>query len=107
MAKSRRTWNLHAYDSEPGLNSERRFHHVGPEAWVRLHQLAQPIVPIQLVEDPKGPYWGFLRKNAEYPTMIWPSELQFRMCFPYGPEVEVQQGGGHILRFRVEQKGFA
>jgi hypothetical protein len=95
-----RSWTLYAHDNGPtGLV---RYAHFGHKRYVELHGLQQPIVEVEICEDPQGNYWGWLDKDAEKPTMIWGSEPAFSMCFPYGPQVEVERGKGEILKLSVK-----
>ena len=36
--------------------------------------------------------------------MIWPSEAQFNVCFPYGPDVEEDRGKGRVLRLAITER---
>lgn len=81
--------------------------HLGERRWVEIHGLEEPIVPVQVREvehdDPAGTHWGWLGTGKDTPTMIWPSRVQFNMCFPYGPAVEAEHGKGRILRLAVTE----
>ncbi len=91
-----RTWNMWAHDYG------KCFIHIGPKRYVELHGItSSPIVEIRLTEDTTGDYYGWLKTGQDTPTMIWPSEAQFSMCFAYGPNVEVERGEGQKLRFTV------
>lgn len=94
-------WNAYAHQFENG-----RFHTIGPKDYVKLHMLSGPIFPVQVEVDEKGDYWGwqYTGKEAELPRMIWPTEIQFKMCFAYGPQVEVDAGKGRIVRLKVSKK---
>lgn len=65
--------------------------------------MSDPIVQVELTVSENGAYYGWLRKNESIPTMIWPSKVQFEMCFPYGSKAEVESGEGRALRFNVEK----
>ena len=69
--------------------------------YVEFHGLKETIVAVDVIENPQGDYYGWLEKDSKTPTMIWPDERCFNMCFPYGPAVEVQRGKGQILRFEL------
>lgn len=59
---------------------------------------------ILLEEDNEsGSYWGWYYDHTDGDgfSMIWASEAQFRICFPYGPEAEEKMGRGEIVRFNV------
>ena len=100
-----RTWTLFACDygsNNRGFDGQL-FMHIGPEFYVKLHGLDEPIVEVLLTEDSDGPYYGWLATGEDSPSMIWPSEGQFSMCFPYGPKVAEDKGDGKPLRFRIAQ----
>lgn len=78
------------------------FVHVGPEFYVKNHLLNDPIIPVTVSEEPNGRYWGWIVTGEDTPRMIWPSEVQFKMCFPYGPEAEQERGRGRIVRLKIE-----
>lgn len=90
-----RSWRLWAHQYNDC------FSHVGPLSYMQLHLLADPIVEVDVREDPEGAYWGWLATDEDLPTMIWGSRAQFHCCFPYGPEVEQAKGKGHVLRLSV------
>lgn len=71
------------------------------------------VVPLRVVEDPEGPYWGWIdnedwraerhyRSNGGVPQMIQPYHGMFTMQFPYGPKVEEEHGRGRTVRLLVE-----
>lgn len=93
-----RHWVMWAHEFATGRGGYRHF---GSRHFVELHGLPHPAVRVEVVEDPEGDYWGWLATGAASPSMIWPSEAQFSMCFTYGPKVEVERGKGVILRLRV------
>ncbi len=104
VAKHKKQWTAFAYDCEPGKDGRGRYRHIGHRHYVKLHGLDDPIVAVTLTEDSQGDYWGWLASDAAEPSMVWPSKVQFTMCFPYGPEAEVKRGKGKILRLRVERR---
>lgn len=71
----------------------------------------RPVVPVQVVEDADGTYWGWVYNDDEpgtnrhprggVPQMIQPTEGMFSMQFPYGPKVERDRGRGRIVRLSV------
>ena len=101
--KERRIWQLYA------LRRGDRFEHFFPST-VQLTMCGDdPKWLVQLVLDPDGPLWGWY--NSHHPSnrnsrgqvsMIYPSEVQVRICFPYAPEAETKRGHGEIVRLRVE-----
>lgn len=89
-------WVMYAHEYPKG------FMHIGSWKYVHLHMLADPIVEVVVREQEDGRYWGWMDSGKDRPTMIWPSEAQFRICFPYGPDAEEARGRGRILRLSVE-----
>lgn len=62
----------------------------------------EPVVPVIVTEREDGQYWGWLASDRDTPTMIHGHAAAFRMCFPYGPQAEVDRGHGRILRLVIE-----
>ena len=58
----------------------------------------------------KPEYWGWEDSDKPRPdykgnwagAMIWASEAQMRMCFPYGLEAAIEHGHGRMLRLIVK-----
>lgn len=100
---SGRSWLACAHYYDDGPQGRCFYAHIGARRWVELHGLKREIVDVKITEDPQGDYWGWLATDETRPSMIWASLAQFRICFPYGPEAEVQRGKGVILRLRVEK----
>jgi hypothetical protein len=98
-----RTWRMWAHRSEPGKDGTGAYRHFGIRRYVQLHGLSDPIVEVELTEDPAGNYWACIKTGEDTPSMIWPSQGQFSMCFPYGPQVEVDQGKMTIVRLKVRE----
>lgn len=101
MSKDITEWEMYAYKCE-GKNGTF-FEHPGNKWWVELFHLDEPIVKIRLTADPEGQYWGWLDKGKTKPCMIWPSEAQFSMCFPYGYKLEEERGAGKVVRLKIEE----
>lgn len=56
-------------------------------------------------EDAPSSYWGWLdTKDPSRYTMVWPSEIQLEMCFPYGSEVSEKKGFGRKVNLVIEEK---
>jgi len=79
----------------------KHFMHVGEKRWVELHYINKPIVLVRVEIDEHGEYWGWLDSNKDKPCMIWPSEIQFKMCFPYGYTAEENIGRGKAVRLKI------
>lgn len=90
-------WELYAHKRESG------YWHAGSKKFVEAHMLHDPIVQIELTEDPEGTYWGWLAKDATYPSMVWPKKMLLDICFPYGPDVEQERGKGRVVRMVVKE----
>lgn len=100
--KISRTWTLWAYDYGDHKDfPSHLFMHIGTKGYVKLHGIEKPIVKVQITEDINGAYFGWLDTGADAPSMIWPSQIQFNMCFPYGPEIEEKRGKGKSLRLAI------
>lgn len=82
-------------------NYGNRFFHTGPLRYVELHLLKDPIVKVKVAIANNGDYYGWIRKDEEIPTMIWPSLVQFSMCFPYGYETEEKVNKGKMVRLQI------
>lgn len=97
-----RTWKLWAEEHEVG------FCNFGDsKEFVELYGEEYPIVEVVLTENPDGRYWGWIDtgETSPVPCLIWWSEPQFKMQFPYGVEIEVERGEGIVVRFDVEKIG--
>lgn len=94
------TWTLYAHKYK--RNGDTFFMHIGSYNYVKAHGLNEPILEVQATENPEGRYWGWLDAGKDTPSMVWPHEQLFRMCFAYGPEVEVEKGKGRIVRMDIE-----
>lgn len=60
-----------------------------------------PLYKIVLSEDADGRYWGWHDFKDDSYSMIWPSEAQLHICFPYGMKVAQEAGNGEPIRFSV------
>ncbi len=77
--------------------------HFGSYRFVELHGLDNPIVEVELEENPKGTYFGFVEDGKLEGCLTWPSEVQFEMCFPYGSKVEEEKGRGKKIRLSIKE----
>lgn len=87
----------------------REFMHFGQRGWVE-GCYGGPAVPVRLVEDPEGQYWGWLhserdglfpRRASTTPEMVQPHQGMYTMQFPYGPKAEEERGHGRTVRLSV------
>lgn len=93
-----KVWYMWAHDYV------RNFSHIGKKHWVEMHMLKDhPIVEVRVELDPEGAYYGWLKTGEDRPTMIWPTKIQFEMCFPYGPEASEKAGNGKTVRLSITQ----
>jgi hypothetical protein len=90
-------WDMFAHQLPDGSHAD-----FGSRLFVKFHGENRPIVPVRLFEDPEGRYHGWLAEGEDTPSMIWPTAMQLGMCFPYGIEVEIEQGKGRPIRLRCE-----
>jgi hypothetical protein len=63
----------------------------------------EDIVRVIVEEDSEGPYRGWIGTTDTYPQMVFGHPSLFRMCFPYGPQAEVEAGRGRIVRLRIRE----
>ena len=96
------TWRMFCHDCKDHKGGQY-FAHFGAKRWVELHGLRDPIVEVELTENPDGQYYGWLRTNSTEPTMIQPHRSLFEICFPYGSKAGVDAGQGTVLRFDVKK----
>jgi hypothetical protein len=82
----------------PGRN---RFSDPGHRRFALAHSTGEQPVAVVVSENPDGPYWGWLGAGDEHPCMIYGHPSLFRMCFPYGPQAEVNAGKGRIVRLDI------
>jgi hypothetical protein len=64
----------------------------------------EPIYLVRIEEVKDGAYYGWKDPDGNY-SMIYPSEVQFRICFPYGVEDEEARGRGKAVRLRIVKTG--
>lgn len=68
-----------------------------------LIDAADTLVAVHVRRDPDGPFYGWLGTSDTIPSMMHPHPSLFRMCFPYGPQAEVDRGKGEILRLTITE----
>jgi hypothetical protein len=60
-------------------------------------------LPVTLVEDPDGLYWGWIDAKDDKVSMIR-REVPFKVQFPGGYAEKVERGFGEVVRLRIERK---
>jgi len=82
-------------------------HNLGVRRYVEAHGVKAPIVEVDVVkvpdDSPAATHWGWMRPTDTQPVMIYPHEVLFRVCFPYGVEAEVAAGKGRVVRLAVTE----
>lgn len=82
-------------------------HNLGSRRYVEAHGLTNPILEVDVVEvaddDPATTHWGWMQAGKTEPVMIYPREVLFRVCFPYGVQAEVDAGRGRVVRLAVTE----
>lgn len=63
----------------------------------------EPIIRVWVQEDEQGRYYGWHAKEDRFYSMIFPSYIQFKICFPYGHEIEEEKGHGRMIRLSIEE----
>ena len=95
-------WRMFAHRYDNG-----DLHNLGSRRYGEYHGLAYPIVEVDVTEvpegDPAATHWGWIRPQDTEPVLIYPREVLFRVCFPYGVEVEVAAGRGRVVRLAVTE----
>lgn len=46
-------------------------------------------------------YWGYWNFETKRLSLIYPSFIQFQVCFPYGPKAEEERNRGKCLNLRI------
>lgn len=98
MVEKPQSWDLWAHEIKD------RFWHIGTKHWVELHLLADPVVPVTVTVDPNGSYYGWLDNKDDTPSMVWPAEILFEMCFPSGSKPYVDAGRGRAVRLIIQKR---
>jgi hypothetical protein len=84
-------WHLWAEKTDQEHDGQPVYHHAGPKAWTAMFKCG-PLVPVRLIEDPQGPYFGWMdsEHNSLFPCMVWLGENIFEIGFPAGSEAEIK-----------------
>lgn len=95
-------WRMFAHRYENG-----DLRNLGSRRYVEAHSVWAPIVEVSVAEvpdgDPAATHWGWMATDATEPVMIYPREVLFRVCFPYGVQAEVDAGKGRVVRLAVTE----
>lgn len=95
-------WHMFAHRYDNG-----GLHNLGVRRFVEAHGVAAPIVEVDVAEvhdyDPAATHWGWMRPTDTQPVMVYPHEVLFRVCFPYGVQAEIDAGKGRIVRLAVTE----
>jgi hypothetical protein len=60
------------------------------------------VIARELKEGEVSPYWAWWDEADQDFCMIFPSEVQVKMCFPYGHKVEEDLGRGKLTNVFIE-----
>lgn len=83
--------------------------HASPSRrWVDLHGSNDPVVTLRVRErvasDPPSTYFGWVSdRHPDRYSMVYPSEKQFEICFPYGSSAPEKAGRGRKVNLHVEE----
>lgn len=91
-------WTLFAKELKPD-----HYWHTSPnENIVRLYGAGE-ICEVEFTEDTEGTHYGWIEEgDRDYPTMIYPHESLFSMCFPYGYKILEEKGEGRHVRLTAK-----
>lgn len=97
-------WALWAHEKRMP-DGEVVYHHAGSKHFVELHGMDMPIVAVDVRARREGDagrvYHGWISTRDGRLGLIFPTEVQFRMCFPYGFEVAEKAGHGRHVRLSI------
>lgn len=95
-------WRMCAHRYENG-----ELYNLGSRRYVEFHGVPKPIVEVDVTEvaddNSTATHWGWMRPADTEPVMIYPREVLFRICFPYGVQAEVDAGKGRVVRLAVTE----
>jgi len=98
--QERPVWRMYAGRSEQsGMFSD----FFGHPTLVRMNGYHGEIIQVELIEDPEGPYWGWLGTNEDVPSLIQPHEIQYIIQFAYGPQRAEDTGIGRTVRLMARE----
>jgi len=64
----------------------------------------EPVVPVNVVIDSEGTYFGWQDTGSDYIAMIYHHLGLLEMCFPYGSKAEIAAEKGNIVRLKVTRR---
>lgn len=50
-----------------------------------------------------GEYWGFFSYEDEKLSMVYPSRIQYQVCFTYGPTASEESGKGMSVKLKINK----
>lgn len=99
---------MDAYAHRREVRGETIYLHVGSRKYVEVHYMDDPIVPVTVRERTEGDtgrvYYGWQRTGEADYAMIWPTEVQFEMCFPNGSKWPERAGHGRKVVLTIEER---
>lgn len=64
--------------------------------------IVNPDVNLSNREETNEPdYWGFWNYETKRLSLVYPSYIQFAVCFPYGPKSEEDVNRGKCLNLKI------
>lgn len=60
------------------------------------------LVELREVSEGEAVYWGWEDADTREWSMIWPTRVQFRMCFTYGLDAAIKAGQGRPVQLAVQ-----
>lgn len=95
-------WRMCAVRLSDGL-----LHDVGDRRTIEFCGRSEGILDVDVAlvadDEPSATHWGWIETGDTEPCMIYPVKGMFTMCFPYGPQIEVEHGKGRVVRLAVTQ----
>lgn len=99
---------MEAYAHRREVRGEIVYTHVGSLQYVKAHYMRDPIVPVTVRERAEGDagrvYYGWQRTGETDYRMIWPTEVQFEVCFPYSSKWPEKAGQGRKVWLTIEER---
>jgi hypothetical protein len=100
-------WNENGYYEHFGINADfASVYGNKPEDVVKVTCQVTSNKPFELRDkhnDDKQVYWGWMKDDEESCSLIYPSQAEFHVCFPYGVSVEEEAGRGKAYVLHVQE----